>query len=127
MSETTTMPETETIMTISDTAREERPPGLTESDFCGWLGAAAPGDSLEYHRGFLVLDTRPDSSRLAPADRAELGLVARRACWAAEHELVHLVQHRRGPCDFSYMAIARPWPDVPRSVLLAALVEELPE
>lgn len=101
--------------------------GLTEPEFCGWLGTAAPGDSLEYHCGFLVLDIRPDGSRLAPADRRALARVARRAFWAAERGWVHLVQRRHGPDDYSYLAIARPWPDIPRGVLLAALSEELPE
>jgi hypothetical protein len=47
--------------------------------------------------------------------------------WAAEQGLVHLVQHRHGPVDYSYLTIARPWPGTPRGDLLAALAEELPE
>lgn len=104
-----------------------KPLGLSEPELCGWLKTAAPGDTLEYHRGFLVLDVRPDSSRLVPADRTILAQVARRAYWAAEQGLVHLVQRRHGPDDYSYLAIARPWPDARRSTLLAALAEDLPE
>ena len=29
---------------------------LSEMEFAGWVGAAAPGDRIEYHRGFLVVD-----------------------------------------------------------------------
>ena len=35
--------------------REIRTP-ISESEFCSWLRAAAPGNVIEYHRGFLVLD-----------------------------------------------------------------------
>lgn len=37
---------------------------LTEIDLCGWIGQAAPGDILEYHRGFLALDTMAQGTRL---------------------------------------------------------------
>lgn len=101
--------------------------GLSEPELCGWLSTAAPSDTLEYHRGFLALDVRPDCSRLALADRTTLARVAGRAYWAAEKGCVHLVQRRHGPEDYSYLMIARPWPDIPRGVLLAALADELPE
>ena len=32
------------------------PHPISEIEFCGWVGQAVPGDRLEYHRGFLVLD-----------------------------------------------------------------------
>jgi hypothetical protein len=117
----------ENIMNHRITAAAVKSLGLTEPEFCGWLGTAAPGDMLEYHRGFLLLDIRPDGSRLAPANRNALVLVARRAFWAAEQGWVHLVQRRHGPDDFSYLAIVRPLSDIPRGVLQAALSEELPE
>jgi hypothetical protein len=120
-------PRKEKIMDHRIAAAAMNSPGLTEPDFCGWLSTAAPGDTLEYHRGFLLLDIRPDGSRLAPADRKTLVRIARRAFWAAEQGWVHLVQRRHGPDDYSYLAIVRPWPRTPRSVLVAALAEELPE
>ncbi|MFN3946113.1 MAG: hypothetical protein ACK4K7_14400 [Allosphingosinicella sp.] len=83
---------------------------LTEIDLCGWVGQAAPGDILEYHRGFLALDTMPHGTRLAERERAELARVARRAWWAAEYGLIHLVQRRHRTNDYSYLAIARPKP-----------------
>ena len=114
-------------MNNRNTARPTTPPALTEPEFCGWLGAATPGDTLAYHRGALALDIQPYGSRLAPADRRELARLARRAFWAAERGWVHLVQRRHGPDDFSYLAIARPRSNVPRGVLLEGLAEELPE
>jgi len=83
---------------------------IAEIDLCGWLGQAAPGDVLEYHRGFLALDANVQGTRFPDRDRAELARVARRAWWASERDLVHLVQRRHGPNEFSYLAIARPRP-----------------
>jgi len=80
---------------------------ISENDLCGWIGQAAPGQILEYHRGFLALDTAPHGSRLPERDRAELVRMARRAWWASERALIHLVQLRHGPDNFSYLAIAR--------------------
>ena len=31
-------------------------PRVNEIELCAWLSQAEPGDALEYHRGFLVLD-----------------------------------------------------------------------
>ena len=81
---------------------------LAETDFCIWVGQAAPGDILEYHRGFLGIDIelgpRPVSERKA------LRQLARRAAWAFDVGLVHLVQRRNGSDDFCYFAIKRPRP-----------------
>ena len=98
----------------------------SEVDFCAWLDQASPGDRLEYHRGFLMIDRVP-RSRLPESERQQLVRIADRAMWSAEQGLVHLVQHRHAPVDYSYLAIARPWPDTPRGDLRAALAEELPE
>ena len=85
-----------------------QPPRLTEIALCAWIAQAEPGAALEYHRGFLALDrTRFGRFADAPA-RAELALVGTRAHDLAERGLVHLVQHRHGPEDYSYIAIARP-------------------
>jgi len=74
-------------------------PLIGEIEFLGWLGQAEPGDMLTYHRGLLAAD-RVHSS--------ELGHLASRAFSLAETSLVHLVQRRHGPDDFSYLAVARP-------------------
>jgi hypothetical protein len=83
---------------------------LAEMDFAGWVGAAAPGDRLEYHRGFLAVDIVPVISKLPEPERAALRQTALRAWWASEQRLVHLVQERLGPGSFAYIAIARPKP-----------------
>ena len=81
---------------------------LTETAFCAWLGQAHPGAQLVYHRGLLALDASINSQTPKSDARHELARVARRAWWAAEQGLVHLVQRRNGPDDFTYLAIARP-------------------
>ncbi|MER9005658.1 hypothetical protein NKI15_18690 [Mesorhizobium sp. M0862] len=81
---------------------------LSEAEFCSWLSVAAPGNVIEYHRGFLVLDAaQPCREKLALKRQQELIQLRRRAYWAAERELVHLVQRRLAPCRFSYLAIKR--------------------
>lgn len=82
----------------------------TAMDLVAWLGHAEPGDRIDYHHGFLVIDTMPRSDRLA--ERARLGLldVARVAYRAAECGLAHLVQVRHGPDCFAYLLVARPRP-----------------
>jgi len=86
---------------------------VTEIDLCAWLSQAAPQDTLEYHRGFLVLDIDPRISGFANGDRLELIQLASRARWAAKKKLIHLVQRRLGENRFSYIAIARPRPETP--------------
>ena len=96
--------------------------GIKEIDLCTWLGQAAPGDVLEYHRGFLALDGTRQVSRLDDQARCELVRVGRRVFWAAERGIVHLVQRRFGPDDYSYLAIARPRPGrtpIPLEILLS--------
>ena len=63
------------------TVRARRP--LTEIEFCAWVAQAVPGDRLEYHRGFLVLDIFPMFARLPDQQRAELARLGSRAFWAA--------------------------------------------
>jgi len=81
---------------------------ITDASLCGWLGQAAPGDRLVYHRGSLPHDRTPLTSRVPEANRIELGRTARRALWAFERGLVHLVQRRHGVDDYSYIMVARP-------------------
>jgi DNA-directed RNA polymerase specialized sigma24 family protein len=92
---------------------------LNEVELCGWLGQAEPGDVLEYYRGFLVVDAIPHGSRLPEKDRLELGRIARRAWWASERGLAHLIQRRHGPDDYSYIIIARPRSKPPSELLSA--------
>ncbi len=96
---------------------------LSEIDLCGWLGQAEPGETLEYYRGYLVIDAIPHGSRLPEQDRAELTRVARRALWAADRGIAYLVQRRHGPDDYSYLVIARPRPSDAQSLSELLAVE----
>lgn len=98
---------------------------LTETDLCGWIGQAAPGEALEYYRGFLALDTFSQATRLAERERVELVRLARRAWWAGEQKLIHLVQRRHGPDDYSYLAIARLKPRSAPASLSSLLLAEV--
>lgn len=98
---------------------------LTEIELCAWLGQALPGDTLEYHRGFLAIDIMPHSGRLAGQDRPELARIARRAWWAAERQFVDLVQRRHGPDDYSYLLIARCRPSSRSQSLSQCLTAEI--
>lgn len=92
----------------------------TELAFIAWINQAMPGDVLEYHRGFLAFDV----SRLCVPDRVELLKLAHRAMRGVGLGLVHLVQRRNGPNDFSYLAIARPKPKHASASLRSLLLEE---
>lgn len=96
---------------------------LNEAEFCAWLGQASPGERVEYYRGFLAVDTARDSSILPELERKELVRVGRRAWWAGEKNLVHLVQRRHGHGCFSYLAVARARPKAEQAALLAVLAQ----
>jgi hypothetical protein len=98
-------------------------PAITEIELCAWLAQADPDDVLEYYRGFLLVDASQHSGRLPEQDRAELMRVARRALWAANRGLAHLVQRRCGPDNFSYLVIARPRPSDSQSLSELLAVE----
>jgi hypothetical protein len=100
---------------------------LTVGRFWSWLARSKPGAALEYHRGLLILDRSP-GSELGEDERRTVAKIADAALGAAEDGLVHLVQCRNGPFDFSYVAIkAAPsrGKRVPRSRPNAG-VEDLP-
>ena len=80
---------------------------ISEIQFCAWVAQAEPGDRLEYHRGFLAIDICKAVTTLEPNARKELELLAERARWSEAVRLVHLVQQRVGPNQFSYIATAR--------------------
>ena len=77
---------------------------LTVGRFRSWLARSEPGAVLEYHRGLLILDRSP-GSELGEDERRTVAKIADAALGAAEDGLVHLVQCRNGPFDFSYLAI----------------------
>jgi len=83
---------------------------LSEIELCAWVAQAAPGEVLEYHRGLLAFDRTAFGKFKDTPARAALDQLASRAYALAEQGLIHLVQRRHGPDDFSYLAIARPKP-----------------
>jgi hypothetical protein len=82
-------------------------PRVSEIELCAWVAQADPGAALEYHRGYLALDRSGFGSLGNTPARAAVGLLAARAHDLAERGLVHLVQQRHGPEDYSYFAVAR--------------------
>ena len=82
-------------------------PRVSEIELCAWVAQAEPGAVLEYHRGYLALDRTAFGRFGDTPARGALGLLGSRAHDLAERGLVHLVQHRHGPEDYSYFAIAR--------------------
>ena len=69
-----------------------------------WVASAARGEQIAYHHGFLIMDRSP-CSKLAAKRRRELARLADAALRAADAGRVRLVQQRRGPFDFAYLAI----------------------
>lgn len=99
------------------------PQRLNAVEFCAWLSQAEPGDVLEYHRGFLIVDRMPARKGHADTRSAQLDLLAKSAMRAAEYDLVLLVQRRNGPSDFSYLAVARKRPKKNPAIQSLALLE----
>jgi hypothetical protein len=77
---------------------------LTLADLEVRLRAAAPGQMLEYHRGYLALD-RGAGSRLGEDAGEELDQVALAVMEMAEAGRVHLIQRRHDRCDYSYIVV----------------------
>ena len=100
-----------------------QPDPISEIQFCAWLAQAEAGDRLEYHRGYLAVDTDKLMSKLELNARAELVLLRDRAFGCEAQGLVHLVQERIGPDQFAYVAIVRPKPKTPRSAAITRLLE----
>lgn len=78
---------------------------LTPDDFCSWIGKAAPGDRTVYYRGDLGLDRCRSTTSMSERGRQRLIALARQALIAAEDGRLHLLQHRHGDGDYSYIAV----------------------
>jgi hypothetical protein len=96
---------------------------LDEIAFLAWVDQAGPGDRLEYHRGFMAIDTDRMMSKLAPDQRRMLCDLADAAFRAAMKDLVHLVQARIATNHFSYIAVARPRPEGAAASLSSLLLD----
>lgn len=80
----------------------------TVNALCDRLGDAPVGTTLTYHIGHLAYDRTPTVTKLDPAERAELDLLADRVMQLAEQGWVHLVQRRLAPECFAYQVVVRP-------------------
>lgn len=83
---------------------------LRDVEFLAWVNQAEPGDRIEYHRGFLVVDVESPIGTPSETDRKALRKLALKARGAFELGLVHLVQDRLATDRFAYISIARPKP-----------------
>ena len=92
------------VMTCAERSEPAARNLISVAEFRGWLARAESCSWFEYHRGLLIWDQSP-ASELAEDDRRALVKVANAVFQAAEQGQVHLVQRRRGPFDFSYLAI----------------------
>ena len=97
---------------------------LTDLALCKWLGAAAPGDCISYHRGHLARDASPLSQRLPEPERVALKRLADRAWKLADANLAHLLQRRYGDEDYSYLIVAARRPRRADPTLLSRLLME---
>ena len=97
---------------------------MTELALCRWLGAAAPGDRITYHRGALARQVCSQLQCLPEPERTTLQRVAARARKLAEDGLADLVQRRHGFEDFEYLLIARRRPRRSAPNLLPQLLAE---
>lgn len=75
-----------------------------ENDFRAWLAKAKPGDRFEYHRGFLAVDLGGESKK-RKFERRALRELSDAVLRAGQMGLVRLVQRRRGPEDYHYLAV----------------------
>ena len=91
-------------MTSGPCARAPSGAAISLTGFNRWLLRAQPGQQLEYHRGMLNRDRSP-ASGMSDEQRRGVARIADAALQAAEDGLVHLVQRRNGPFDFSYVAV----------------------
>lgn len=99
-------------------------PPLTEASLCTWLGAAAPGDTIIYHRGALARQISPQLQCLPEDERTALQRLAARAWKLAELGLADLVQRRHGYEDYAYILVARRRPRRAASSLLPMMLKE---
>lgn len=97
---------------------------MNEVALTAWLSRAVPGETIEYHRGFLGIDRTPLGQPISPDDRGHLIRIAECAMRLAEQSLVHLVQRRLGADTFSYLAVARARPAGAALSFSTLIVEE---
>ena len=92
-------------MSTSHTPPLTSPAAPSADDFCAWLGSAMPGESFEYHRGFLAIDREPAEDQRRTPEHVRIDRLAGCVLDYAGHGMVTLVQRRLGSNRFSYRAI----------------------
>jgi hypothetical protein len=99
-----------TLITCDIETERMQPPSLPDESIPSlgllhlWLARATAVERIVYHRGLLTRD-RAAVTGLSPGERQALSRLADAVFSATEEGRVHLVQHRNGPFDFSYLAI----------------------
>lgn len=103
--------------------RAPHPLSVDKAAFTAWLLRAEAGERLTYWRGHLAIDASPLTSQLRGEDRLRLGDLSDLAWRMAQKGWVHLLQRRHGAHDFSYVAVARPRPQVQATTPRLALTK----
>jgi hypothetical protein len=104
--------------------KASREVALSENGLCDRFTDAKPGEAITYHIGMLARDRDKVATTLAPKQRDELELVARRAWAMAEAGLCHLVQRRLDTERFGYVLVVRPRITNSRDMVSAAMLQK---
>ncbi len=97
-------PDTVSVATVT---LPERMLPLGSAALMAWVVNAMPGDRAMYWRGHVARDMWPAwAGGMRRRDCNALGETARLALRLAEKGFLRLVQHRIGPHDYAYVAIA---------------------
>jgi hypothetical protein len=78
---------------------------LDEGAFCDWIASASSGETIEYHRGFLLCDRSGANGAYDIKDQQRISALARRAWIGAELGLLHLYSERLGEFLYRYVAV----------------------
>jgi hypothetical protein len=78
---------------------------IDEGAFCDWIASASAGETLEYHRGYLICDRSGANGVYNIKDQQRISTLARRAWIGAELGLLHLYSERLGESWYRYLAV----------------------
>lgn len=93
------------ISSIPPTRAQSSSLAIRTCEFGKWVKHAEPGQSIEYHRGYLVIDRANGFSRLGEKARRELHAIAGHVVFLADEGRLVLAQRRLDEGEFSYLAI----------------------
>jgi hypothetical protein len=83
---------------------------MTDLEFVQWIADADPGDTIEYHAGFLFLD-RTRGVESTGSDAPSIRVLADTVYDLQMRGLIELTQRRIGDYRYSYLATARRKPN----------------